>query len=360
MRVFSLSVICLGVIALLLSGCKKKKDPEPVSEGEVLLPRDVVITDAEYSKARDILVYVSTNPSQLNIFSPSENKTETVKLDYSPMSVSISLDGSFAAVGFDGHLSHVDLKARRIINTYDVSCESLDIVLHNDWAYVFPKRDQWEPVRSVNLTTGKESLSSPNAISAGTKAKLHPSGKFVYATSNDGSPTDIQKFDIQKGAVEPLYDSPYHGDYPVEGDLWFSEDGKRVFLKGQTVMKLSENRDEDMLYNGSIRLDTVKNDYDQTRRIYSLDHSVTRNKLYLITTDTLSRDRPNLPYVFIYNATSLDYERKMVIKNTASPTVPGNYIEPYHVFINSKGDQIYVVTKEFEGADVKWAIQVMK
>jgi DNA-binding beta-propeller fold protein YncE len=292
MRYFSLSVICLGIAALLISGCKKKKDPVPVPEGEVLLPRDVVITDAEYSKARDILVYVSTNPSQLNIFSPSENKTEAVKLDFSPMSVSVSQDGNFAAVGFDGHLSHIDLRAKRVINTYDVSCESLDIVLNKDWAYVFPKRDQWQAVRSINLTNGQETLSSSAAIYAGTKARLHPSGKFLYATNNFVSPTDIQKFDIQTGPVVPLYDSPYHGDYPVEGDLWFSEDGKRVFLKGQTVMKLSENHDEDMRYNGSIRLDTIKNDVDNNHRIYSLDHSAARNKLYLITTDTLYRDKP--------------------------------------------------------------------
>nr|WP_295920897.1 hypothetical protein [uncultured Dyadobacter sp.] len=358
MKYFSLSVICLGIAALLMSGCKKKKDPVPVVEGEQLLPRDVVVTDAEYSKKRDILVYVSTNPSQLNILTPSRNTTDKIPLDFAPMSVSISSDGNFALVGFDAHLSYVDLNARKVVSTYDVSCEALDIVLgDNKWAYVFPKRDQWTSIRCVDLSTGKETLSQYSSIYAGSKGKLHPSGKYLYVTDNDIGPSDIKKFEFQEGTATALYDSRYHGDYPVMGDLWFSEDGKRVFLKGQTVMKLSENAQEDLLYNGTVGLDTVKRGIDSGKMIFSLDHSASANRLFVIPTAQFDRNSPNLPYVYIYDATNLDYIRKIPVKNNATDL---SALDPQFVFVNSNGQQLYVITREKAGDKINWAIQVNK
>lgn len=348
----------LGVLAASLSACKKKKDVLP--EGEILLPRATTITDAEYSKKKDILVYVSTNPSQLNVFYTSQNKTDVIPLAFIPLSVSISMDANSVVVGHDAHLTHIDLNKKAVINTYDVTCEAFDIVLgNNNWAYVFPKRDQWQNIHCINLSNGNESLSTGSSMYAGSKAKLHPSGKFIYVTNNGLSPSDIDKYDIQGGKATWLYDSPYHGDYPIAGDLWFSEDGKRVFVKGQTTLRLSEEKNIDMTYNGTVGLDTIKNSYDQNKKIFSLDHSALSNKLYAISTDTLYwSGRPNMPYVWIYDASNLSYQKKISVKKFAGN--PLTVIEPYFVFVNSKGDQIYVITKETESTtSEKWAIQVL-
>ncbi|KAA0991710.1 YncE family protein [Dyadobacter aurulentus] len=356
MRLFLQSILFLGLCVLLFGGCRKK-NTEVLPEGEVILPRDMAITDAEYSKKKDILVYVSTNPSQLNILNPAQNSTEKVMLDYAPMSVSLSSDGNFAVVGFDAHLSYIDLNTRKVISTYDVGCEALDIVLgDNKWAYVFPKRDQWASIHCIDLANGKETLSQYASIYAGSKGRLHPSGKYLYVTDNFLGPSDIEKFDVQQGTATLLYDSKYHGTYPVEGDLWFSEDGKRVFLKGQTVMKLADNQEEDMIYNGTIALDTITNTVNKMKRISSLDHSAITNRLFAISTDSLDKGRPNLPYIYVYNATNLDYLRNIPVKKGATGTPT---LDPQFVFVNSKGDQLYVITKEQEGNSIKWAIQVL-
>jgi hypothetical protein len=342
----------------MLTACKKKKDVLP--QGEILLPRNTEIIDAEYSKKKDILVYVSTNPSQLNVFYTSQNKTDVIPLTFIPMSVSVSMDANFVVVGHDAHLTHIDINKKLVINTYDVSCEALDIVLgNNKWAYVFPKRDQWSSIRCIDLANGKEILhTSHPALYAGSKAKLHPSGKYIYAANNFLSPSDIEKYDIQGGVAVRLYDSPYHGDYPAGGNLWFSEDGKRVFLKAQTTMKLSDDKTSDMLYNGTVGLDTLTNSYDQNRTIVSLDHSAAENKLYAISTDTIYRNRPNLPFIWIYDATNLSYQRKISVLKFSSN--PSSSIEPFFVFVNSKVNQLYVITKEMENsATAKWAIQVL-
>ena len=345
-----------GVLFCFVASCRKKKDVEPE---EVLLPKDMVITDAEYAKKTDILVYVSTDPSQLNIYNTITNKVETVPLSFVPLSVSISLDANFAVVGHDAHLSHIDLSRKTVTNTFDVSCEALDIVLgNNNWAYVFPKRDQWSNIRCIDLSSGKESLSAYASIYAGSKGKLHPSGKFIYVTDNNIGPSDIHKFNIQSNTAVKLYDSPYHGDYPIEGDLWFSEDGKRVFVRGQTALKLSESKDVDLIYNGTVGLDTINNAHSNINRIVSLDHSAAVNKLYVITTDTLYKNKPNLPYVWIYDATNLVYQKKVPVKKLTTGQI--SQIEPHFVFVNSKGNQIYVVTKETQSANSpKWSIQIL-
>ena len=70
---------------------------------------------------------------------------------------------------------------------------------NNKWAYVFPKDDQWEYVRCINLniSTDNEANSTGGSMYAGTKGRLHPSGKFIYGADNGLSPSDIEKYDIQ-------------------------------------------------------------------------------------------------------------------------------------------------------------------
>jgi hypothetical protein len=70
-----------------------------------------------------------------------------------------------------------------------------------------------------------------------------------------------------------LYDSPYHGDYPMNGNLWFSEDGNRIFTSGKTVLKTSEIKSTDMLYNGTLNIDS---------NIEWLEYSAGKNTLFVI------------------------------------------------------------------------------
>lgn len=56
------------------------------------------VIDAEYSKMKDILVYVSPNPAKLNIFKSLTIQTESVTLDYNPSCVSVASNGEFAVV----------------------------------------------------------------------------------------------------------------------------------------------------------------------------------------------------------------------------------------------------------------------
>src|SRR5690606_17009663 len=108
---------------------------ENFREQKIMLSTNVI--DAEYSKSKDILVYVSSKPSKIHIFQPAEGSstgTFSLDLDYTPTCVSVSPDGATAVVGHDGHITYVDLNHKAILRSYSVSCYAFDIVLGgNKW-----------------------------------------------------------------------------------------------------------------------------------------------------------------------------------------------------------------------------------
>lgn len=325
-------------------------------EQKIMLTTDVV--DAEYNKVKDIMVYASSFPASVNVYHCTTGVTDQITLDFTPGCVSIAPDGETAVAGHDGHLSYIDLEAKSVIRTYDVSCDAIDIVISgNQWAYVFPRQDQWADVKSVDLSLpyNNELPGQGYSIYAGTLGRMHPSGKYIYGADNGLSPSDIEKYDIQNGGLSYMYDSPYHGDYSMGGNLWFSEDGSRIFTRGRTVLKTSEVENLDMLYNGTIPLANYC-------RIMWLDHSADKNNLYIISSGESYWDDENKPFIFVHNALNLTYkssiplEQYIVVDNFGN----GTYYdaEPYFVFSNSSGNKIYALTKAVgSGLINEWAIQ---
>lgn len=328
-----------------------------ILEKKLMLPNDVI--DAEYAKATDLLVYVAGNMT-LNIFHPDTREISTVALSYIPTCISVSPDGTKAVVGHDAHVTYIDLMAETVLTTNDVSCEALDIVLANDgWTYVFPRRDQWSRISCINVSTSNamETLHTGTTIYAGTKAKLHPSGKYVYGADNGLSPADIEKYDIQNGTAQYLYDSPYHGDYYMGGDLWFEENGERLFTRAGTVFKTSDTQSMDMIYNGAIPLD---GDY---RSIAWLDQLDLKREIYLVRQVAGWSNEPGPPFVDIYDSDNLTHKTKIGLEKYAVANGDDYTLYaacPYFVFANSNGAELYVITKAIgSGMAHEWAIQTI-
>lgn len=210
------------------------------------------VIDAEYSAALDRLVAVSSAPQALHLYDPVGRGVVSVPLSFAPTSVSVAPDGLTAAVGHDAWISIVDLGAAKVTSALPVSARVLDVVLaSNGYVYAFPAEDQWEQIRCVRLADGTETLHSGFSIYAGTRARLHPAGTSIYGADNGLSPSDLERYDISKGTAAYLYDSPYHGDYAVCGDLWFMEDGRVVTACGN-VFRTSDIKAKDMLYGGAL------------------------------------------------------------------------------------------------------------
>ena len=326
-----------------------------------ILTTDVI--DAEYSKISNELVYVTNNHS-LYIYNTESKVTDNIQLSFLPTCISILADGSKAIVGHDGHVTYVNIQLKQIINTYTVSCNTFDIVLGtNEWAYVFPYWYQWADVISIDLSQTTSNGITYNGVHTADRysAKLHPSGKYIYAADIGIIPSDIDKFDIQNGAIQYLYDSPYHGDYSVSGDLWFSEDGSQIFTKAGNVFRTSEIEYQDIQYDGTIE----RNPSIEYSGIVGIDHIELKKHLYIIASDNNWYSGEIEPFISVINSDNLSFKYQLGLEKYLVPDSfeVGIFTPaiPRFIFANSNGKEIYVLTtSKYLGLDSKWAIQTIK
>jgi hypothetical protein len=223
------------------------------------LSHDVI--DAEYDRALDAIVMVSSSPTNaLYLYDVSDGTERQLSLNSSPTAVSVSPDGQFAAVGHDALITHVDLQAliagAPVTKLLNVSTVVFDVVLDGRGnVHALPAADQWVSVHSVEVATNTETLGT-GSLYAGTRGRLHPSGDYMYTANNGLSPSDIAKYDVRSGTANELYDSPYHGDYAMCGDVWLAENGATIYTKCGNTFRSSTTQSQDMVYSGRLQLST--------------------------------------------------------------------------------------------------------
>lgn len=243
------------------------------------------VVDAEYSRQRDELVMVATEPSNhLYVYSLATGETRSVLLNKAPTSVSLSPDGQRVAIGHDALISVIDLPGAGLADAapatlLNVSTHVFDLVFDgNGSIHAFPLHDQWVSTHSVHIATNIERLGT-GSLRAGSHARLHPSGDSIYAANNGLSPSDIEKWDITTGVATRLYDSPYHGQYGMCGNVWFNESGSRIFTRCGNTFNSSTQQASDMIYAGRLALAS------DSHTVVWLDHLQSRDELAVLETD---------------------------------------------------------------------------
>lgn len=283
MRISLKSFFLLGLgIAFLFASCAKDDDCMVDDSGGnsgsgndywELAGIDSIV-DAEYDVNNDLIIAVTTNPDEVIIIEPVGQTLSSISLSLDPTCVSVSPDGNTAVVGHDGWISVVDLQSMQVTNTITAGTDVFDVVLApNGWAYAFPKSGQWTQIFCIELATGNVTAGTGN-IREGTHAKLWPGNLKIYGADNGVSPSDVEAHDIAGGPSSLLYDSPYHGDYPMGGDLWFSETGDRIFTKALTVLQTSSQQSLDMVYAATLNADG---------ELITLDHSTEADRVYCVS-----------------------------------------------------------------------------
>jgi len=289
------------------------------------------VTDAEYSDSLARIVMISESPDRLYIHDPTGGTEAVVDLPTRPTAVSVSPDGTHAAVGHNGWVSHVRLTDAALLETHPVSAIVGDVVLTgNGFAYAGPRGGD---VRCLELSTGRETLHTGHPGDAGSRMKAHPSGMFLYTVDDD-----IAKFDISGGTATYLYSTPYTSDYRICDDLWMSEDGLRIFTRCGNVFRASPNPERDLTYNGSFA------DVDYIRH---LDHHAVGevSKIALIP-DVSEFFPPKEIYanIRVYDYQFLEFERSVPIpKFGASEAL--HAVHGRFVFISADGKKLFVIAQ---------------
>jgi hypothetical protein len=210
------------------------------------------LIDGQYSQSLKKFYYVSSKPKGISSFDPETKTTNFVSLPYVPICMTLSLDGKKAAIGYDANVTYFDIENMQILKNFSVDCKVIDIVLApNNYIYSFPERDQWSSIRCTKISNGFTTNSQYASIYAGSKAELHPSGKWIYVLSTNLSPNDVHKFDISSGTAEKLYDSPYHGTYNLGDNVIINPIGDKLYSLG-TFLSCNESQNLDLLYRGQL------------------------------------------------------------------------------------------------------------
>ena len=305
------------------------------------------ITDAEFDRAHGRIVAVGgTSSQELLVLDPEARSTVSVALPLPATCVSIRPDGLYAAAGHNGFVSYVNLSTSSVDRTYATTADAIDVVLpSNGWVYVFPRVDQWTTIRCINLATGAETQNTGFSLRAGSLAKLHPSGDYIYVADNGLSPSDFEKYDIRPGTAAYMYDSPYHGDYAFSGNLWISDDGQRIFARSGNVFRSSPTQSQDMIYNGAL---------PGASSVQWIDHSTAASRVFCLLTGASD--------VRVYSAGFLTLQGTRALPPFLVPNATGGGTlhgsSGRFVFANEIGTRVHLLVRAASGSGLlnDWAV----
>lgn len=317
------------------------------------------IVDAEYSPALEAIVAISSSPPALHVLDPSTLKDEAVTLPALPVAVSVSPDGKQAAVAYNAFVSLIDLTVPSVLKTVATTCDAFDVVLGgNDFAYVFPNTDQWVDIHSVDFTAGTDyGQSNSDSIYEKTHAKLHPNGKFMYGSTGELDPSDLQEFDISQGVATTkvgVGEGPDFGEHEACGEVWMSLDGERVFSACGNVFNASLNAAQDLTYAGQIVSSTAASSYAAS--LLSVVHSK-NGKVYTIEGATQSSfDEPTTTNDGLLNVFDYQYlSFQTTLPVPCIETSTGKYVPHARwVFASSDGSKLWVLLNV--GAGTTWGV----
>ncbi|HEX7479191.1 MAG TPA: hypothetical protein VF331_15405 [Polyangiales bacterium] len=308
------------------------------------------VIDADYSRALDRLVIVSDNPAELHLIDPRAGSDTTVQLPLPPTAVSVSPNGMHAAVGHLGNVSDVDLRAARLVQRWPVSTDVLDLVVSDlGYAYVMPVADQWQPIRILNLSDGKETTTALNhQIYAGALVVLRPTADALY-TADPLTPSSISEHLLLKPdqpTTERYFPSDNRDVHPPCEQLWLSEDGQRIFSRCGNVFRAAPaDPQTDMTYYGTLP--------DLSAVRWAADSSVSHKVLALPETPDATYHTfvaaPTDARLHVYSAQSLALEHTIELPKLDDGRDSGT-ARGLYVFFDASGTHGVVVERAYKAS----------
>ena len=304
------------------------------------------ITDAEYYKKTDKVVFVGNAPNMLYVFHTLDKTIDSIALPYAPTCVSISPDGDKALVGQDKMLSQIDLKALKVLKSTKASFSIYDVVYaNNDIAYISPLYQ--DNLKYINLNTGLETKYADKTLYGQSRMKMHPSGKYLYVLDqfliSNPKPYHILKFNIENNTPTYVSQSPFSDQTVYWGDFWINEEGDMLIDNMMNMLQISDNPALDLAFTNTIY-------YTDFTWFTHLDICKKKN---IIASILYKHEENNFPTILaLFDLSTLDYiktiEPEAYLVDYNGQTI-SQAATPSFVFISSNGEKLILISKSASG-----------
>ncbi|OQX78843.1 MAG: hypothetical protein B6D61_04650, partial [Bacteroidetes bacterium 4484_249] len=317
---------------------------------------DYNVEDAEYDYVNDRLILLSDSYSHfIEIYDLQEDKFHRIELNNYPYHLSVSKDGDYAIAGIQSsteYISYINLNDLRFEGEFSVSYDVNDIVAAPDkMAYIFPRYNNNE-IGKLNLSNGNFSAYQFNQIGDNLIAKLHPSGKYIYAVNNYSR---LIKFDIRSAIPQLLYST---SSYDMDNKLWLSKDGTEIFTKNKKILHIDPTLQGDDIT--SVSNLTFADNY-----LYFIEQSSLFDEYYLITTNNYySSSHSESDRILVYNSNFaqdriINLEKFYYIQQGQHSYSFADASAEY-VFSSSDGSKIIVVSMSAFNYYDNWGIEIIE
>ncbi len=275
--------------------------PAAVNESQEL---PFKVREAKHVPGLDIIVMVSDSPTNaVYVYDIASNTTFKYPLTSEPKDLSVDLVSTQGRiiVAHDYQVTQIDYNpdyaATPLITVHNTSVANPIAVVKNDHVYLVDRHDGFSKYSRFNLESSHETFLQDSMLRSMSVFELHPSGHGIYFTSTAFSPQDISRTNInEERGIDYPTDSPYHGDYDIGGDFWFSYDGTKLYTSSGSIFTLSNNPEEDMRYAGRLPLTvrkfdtasmTVEKTFPKTARTIdsSIDKVIDEEPIYAFISD---------------------------------------------------------------------------
>ncbi|MCD4771910.1 MAG: hypothetical protein K8R41_00850 [Bacteroidales bacterium] len=310
------------------------------------------VFDVGYDYINDRIIFLSDN--NIEVYDLEENIFQSIELNQSHSSLSVSPDGSYAVAGgtySNSNISYINLAESTLIGEFAISNDINDIVFAPDnISYIFPNYSN-NSIGKLNLINGNYSIYQFNQIGDDINAKLHPSGHYIYAA---GEYLGLIKFDIQSDVPEMIYNSSY---YDLDNKLWLSKDGNKIFTITKKVFHIDPSLPgEDVTDVSEL---TFADNY-----LYSIEQSSLLDKYYLITTNNSYSSLSESNMILVFNSSltlenTINLENFYYLQQSQNGYLQVNASAEY-VFSSKDGSKIIVICKSDYGYNDSWGIEIIE
>ncbi|WP_053365172.1 trypsin-like peptidase domain-containing protein [Bacillus sp. FJAT-27245] len=197
--------------------------------------KDVIEINLETKQARKITLNLA--PERL-FFANNELYVTLPKGQHSSYWWEENQEGAFAVI---------NAETMTLIDQVDIPLDPFDIVADSESIYIISGSGQWT---NMKVFSRKTLLETANVTGVRERSflEMHPEGNKVYSITTESSPRDVESYQFTSGKSSGKYDSPYHGDYPLDTNMTVSPDGKYLFNGSGVVLNASVARSTDLTY----------------------------------------------------------------------------------------------------------------